>query len=233
MKKSLTYLFIIFCMITIHTQTIQAEEPEFTHLIDWANISDNQDNNKSFKSNLCGKMSLKFFQGMKIERTRLVLRSHPTFQDSIKEIREDLKVGTSYGDGVIYSICRTQRFDSRIIFDNKLRQWRSIDSGYNVNLLVDNTNIHVYNMYVLKGSNVFGWLITNILSTDDDRVKEGQPPYSKMISFCLFNKDQTKQLCGDGNVQYILDKKHLGTTVHDYTPILIQILETIKFEDDK
>ncbi|MDI2113922.1 hypothetical protein [Commensalibacter nepenthis] len=233
MKRSLTYLFIIFCMIVIHTQTIQAEEPEFTHVIDWTNLSGYKDNNKNYKSNLCGKMFFKLLKNMRVEETSIILRPHPTFQDSIKEIREDLKVGASYGDGVIDSMCRTQRFDNRIIFDNKLRQWKPIDSGYNVNLLVDNTNIHVYNMYVLKGSNVFGWLITNILSTDDDKVKEGQPPYSKMISFCLFNKDQTKQLCGDGNVQYILDKKHLGTTAHDYTPTLIKILNTAQFLDDK
>jgi len=197
----------------------QAKEEQKTYIIDWSQYP----NNKSLESNKCGKVSLNIPQYARIDDTALILKIKTSN-------KEDIKLGASFGDKRFTMICATKgsNYEGFIKFNDKKNIWE-FPNKKQEHLLYSLTPT----IYQLNTNNIIGWLSSSIVQEENYRVKQGLPPYFKVISFCIFNKSKTKNICGDGIAQYILDKKHLGTTAHDYTPDLIQILETLKFEDEK
>ncbi|MDI2113946.1 hypothetical protein [Commensalibacter nepenthis] len=93
--------------------------------------------------------------------------------------------------------------------------------------------VKAFHFYPIKGKNSSGWLYTLVsnVSSDNPKMSDG----TKTADFCLYNNSKTKSICGHGYVQFVPLKKNGDIDINkaDYTPYLIQILETLKFEEDK
>lgn len=117
--------------------------------------------------------------------------------------------------------------ESYIKYNSSNDQWELTSENEDMDGYVYGTKYKANRIYQLHTPNASGWLWTSL----DYNMRDKN--FSKLVNFCLFNKDKTKKLCGNGISQYIPNKKQLGTTRFDYTPILIKILNTAQFLDDK
>jgi len=172
------------------------------------------------ESKKCGNIDFGFPQWIDVIQSNLIIT---------KKLPHDDRVDFLSG-GITFSLTCTIKVNltkDNITFNDVTKQWELSKEDQNDYVEGTKKKIKSDQIYQLYAKNASGWVHT-MISFD---VMGGS--YTKIAKFCLFNDKKTKQLCGSGSPQYIPSQKQLGTTRFDYTPILIKILNTAKFLDDK
>ncbi|MDI2091850.1 hypothetical protein [Commensalibacter oyaizuii] len=224
-RNSKNIIAIFIALITISVAYGQERNSSNTKILDWsidpiilkydAGIIKSSRYKESKK---CGNISFKFLELVNFKGFQLFIT---------KKIPHDNNSDFLSG-GITFSLdCTTQvnLTKDNIRFNDTTKQWEL--SKEDQEDYIEGTKLKSDQLYQLHTPNAFGWVHT-MISFD---VMGGS--YTKIANFCLFNNKKTKQLCGFGNSQYIPNRKQLGTTKFDYTPILIKILNTAQFLDDK
>lgn len=225
-KKYIIVIFIAIITINIaHAQNITTNDVTKTKILDWSidpiilKYDGSIIKSSRYKeSKKCGNISFGLSQLMGFRNFNLLIT---------KKLPHDDWTDFSSG-GISFSIdCKTKvnLNEDNITFNDTTKQWEL--SKEDQEAYIEGTKIKSDKIYQLHTLNAFGWVHT-MISFD---VMGGS--YTKIANFCLFNDKKTKQLCGFGNSQHIPNRKQLGTTRSDYTPILIKILNTAQFLDDK
>lgn len=217
-NKYIIAIFIVLIIPTTHAQTITSDDILKTKVWDWYIPPDFRPTNEYKESKKCGSISFDIPNWVDIKKSQLLIKkklphdNNPDFLSS----------------GLTFSLdCKIQIDLNKddVAFNTKTQQWE-LPSDIR-NQYAQNSKYQGNKIYQIHAKNAFGWLytLTNINTRDGG--------YLKQAKFCLFNDKKTKQLCGFGISQIIPNKKQLGTTRFDYTPILIKILNTAQFLDDK
>lgn len=227
MKKYFYIGIACFSMFTfnswVQAQNIKNTDPVVTKTIDWAIVPGTSPINQYIQSKKCGSIKIDLPKWVEIYMSTLEIN---------KKFPHDLLSYVKLNNSINFTfLCETKvKFeDTEVFFNKKTQQWELKDQ-YKDNEIED-TDRKTYQVYQLKAKNASGWLRTGTFQGDSD--DHGNYDYMKNATFCLINDKQTKEICGNGDVQFIPNKKDLGTKNSDYTPMLIQFLQTLKFEDDK
>lgn len=217
-KTSLLFLVLLTFCYPVKAQLITKKEPLVTKIMDWKDPYNDSQNNIYRKSAECGVITFQVPKWVNIYANTLLFKKGFTHNDSAQLL--------------FFNKCKTKDItlsDEYIRFNKDTKEWELSDEAKKEEVLY--THHKAYTIYQLKGQNgVTGWLTTHMVLL---------PPsfgmaVTKTANFCLFNKSYTKQFCGQPNqVQFISDEKYINSRKNDYTPTLIQILETLKFENDK
>ncbi|MDI2091849.1 hypothetical protein [Commensalibacter oyaizuii] len=214
MIRNNKYIIAIFIALI----TISVAHAQEVKILDWSIPNDFIASNEYKESKKCGSISFNIPSWVAIIRSYLVIK-----KKFINDDRSDIFYG-GIGFGML---CKTKinLNQDNIKFNDITKQWEL--SKEDQEDYIEGTKLKSDQIYQLHTPNAFGWVHTMI----SFGVMGGS--YTKIANFCLFNDKKTKQLCGFGNSQYIPNKKQLGTTRFDYTPILIKVLNTAQFLDDK
>ncbi|MDI2091851.1 hypothetical protein [Commensalibacter oyaizuii] len=224
-KYSIVILIALITISIAHAQNITTNDVTKTKILDWSidPITLKYDHGiikSSYykESKKCGNISFGFARLINFRNFNLILTQKLPHDDRVDFLSDGIKIDID---------CKTQvnLNTDNIRFNDVTKQWEL--SKEDQEDYIEGTKLKSDQLYQLHTPNAFGWVHT-IISFD---VMGGS--YTKFAHFCLFNDKKTKQLCGSGNPQYIPNKKQLGTTRFDYTPILIKILNTAQFLDDK
>ncbi|MDI2091855.1 hypothetical protein [Commensalibacter oyaizuii] len=222
MIRNNKYIIAIFiALITLpvaHGQERTDKDILKTKIWDWYIPPDARASSSYKKSKKCGNISLDIPNWVDIKEAQINIK---------KKLPHDDRVDFLSG-GISFSItCKIQvnLNTDNIKFNDTTKLWEL--SKEDQEDYIGGTKLKSDQIYQLHTPNAFGWVHT-MISFD---VIGGS--YTKIAKFCLFNNQKNKQLCGSGNPQYIPNRKQLGTTRFDYTPILIKILNTAQFLDDK
>lgn len=216
-KINLLFLVLAIFCYPVKAQLIKKNEPLVTKVIDWKIDSKYSSIKIDKDSAQCGSITLNVFKWVQVSWSAIRFK---------KQFPND-GIGS-----VFYNIkCQTKNItlsDEYVLFNKDTKNWELSGEAKKEEVLY--THHKAYTIYQLKAQNgVTGWLTTHMTLL---------PPsfgmaVRKSVNFCLFNKSYTKQFCGNGEVQFIPDEKYINSSKNDYTSTLIQVLETLKFKDDK
>jgi len=227
----LIWLVSIACIQNIQAQSLSTNNQFKTGIIDWKGNAIGGFSKSYTDSAKCGTITLKLPILDKIW-------FHNTF--FLKTISP-----SAFPDGVnIQTKCKLGKFDFKdqkdedgILFNHQTQQWYMTDAMRNEK--ISGSSQLKNDLFAIKGQNADGYLSTYIEPAGGGGNGSGVD-YVKFSDFCLYNKSYTKEFCGNGVSQYFTDIKDIGSKrvksdpkLKDYTPALIKILETAKFEDDK
>lgn len=219
----IAYFFIFNNNSLAQAQNIKNTDPIQKQIMNWDSVSGTIVNKAYKKSAACGSISMELPKWVKFQHGALEI---------VKNFPHDLLAYVKLGSKIHISMfCSTKinYEDSKVFFNKETQKWELKDQYKDSE--IEDTDRKAYKIYQLKAKNASGWLRTATFQRDSD--DHGNYDYMKNATFCLINDKQTKEICGSEDVQFIPDKKHLGTQNSDYTPMLIQFLETLQFEDDK
>jgi len=216
-KYIITIFIALITIPVVHGQERNNSNILKTKIWDWYIPPDARASSSYKESKKCGNISFDIPNWVDIKEAQLNIS---------KKLPHDDRVDFLSG-GITFSITckiKVNLNTDNIKFNDVTKQWELSKEDQEAD--IEGTKLKSDQIYQLHTPNAFGWVHT-IISFD---VMGGS--YTKFAHFCLFNDKKTKQLCGSGNPQYIPNRKQLGTTRFDYTPILIKILNTAQFVDD-
>lgn len=234
MNKLCVLISFFICIISTSSwakEDLQKYEIK-PHLIDWKIPSYLQSSYSNKKTvNNCSKVT--------IDLPLWISSNYNSITIHKKFTKNKLLPYISNSDFILY--CNTQNIDMSdqgVFYNQQIKQWdlSSKDKNELINITVNdndgNYTTQKRKLYQLNAKNANGWLYTEIINTSFDN-----PQMSSGIKhawFCLINTKKTQQVCGDGEVQdIVVNHGKPDFNNGDYTPYLLQILETLKFEDDK
>lgn len=222
-----TVLFISLIFSTVSAQAVQKKEDTKTYKLDF---SDPKKNNK----NNCGFITIEMPKWGDVKYS--LIKIYKKNSNNNKFTYNELDVITDF-DLSCYSknIELSNRYVKYNLEDNQwympldVKKETTAITAENGSGLV----VNAFHFYPIKGKNSSGWLYTLVsnVSSDNPKMSDG----TKSADFCMYNDKKAKSICGHGYVQLIPLKKNGDIDINkaDYTTYLIQILETLKFEDDK
>jgi len=219
----ITTFFSIFLLPSVNAQNIKNIDAVTTKTIDWKIIeSSSKKPPRYLDAKTCGNITIDLPQWVRILVSNLIIKRNFPHDTT-----------APYGQHVlIWTNCSTKNLDfpkaseGYGFFNDKSGKWEITDKYKND--VVEGTHYPKFKIYQLKARNSSGFFMT---ITDKGHYTDSNDIlYNKQGSFCLYTTNHTKQFCGSGYVQYT---PHLGSSQSDYTPMLMQFLQTVRFVDDK
>lgn len=224
-KQYFLPLFFIFIFSSGSAHAVQKKAGTKNYTLDYSNPT------KKKNINDCGIITMEAPQWGSISKNFVTM--HKYFSNDYKAV---YNVSTDINFHC-YSKDIHQN-DSYVQYNAVIHQWYIPSDIKDTTYAITSHNgkhliVKTYQLYQIKSKNGSGWLLTTIsnVSSDYPNISDG----TKSASFCVYNNNNTMAICGMGTVQIIPLKKNGDIDINkaDYTPYLIQILETIQFENDK